>query len=105
MRFKKPGGIVFLLLVLGLLVAAVPTAASTHRPADPAGTSSLIQALSDWIAAWLTGPGSVNTPASAPAWAADKVGTATERNPESPAGAADDPTASPQLGSDIDPDG
>ena len=101
MRFKKPGRAAALLLVLGLLAAAAPVGAA----AEPAGTSCFFLRLSDWMASLLSGAGSSTAPAPRPAWAASGTGTATEPGPERPAQATDDPTAEPQLGGDIDPNG
>lgn len=105
MRFKKPGRAAALLLVLGLLAAPAPVEAAPKRAAEPAGTSSFFLTLSDWVASLLSGPGSPTAPAPTPTWEASGTGAATKPGPDRAAHAADDPTAEPQLGGDIDPDG
>jgi hypothetical protein len=98
---------VALCVVLVLLCAALPAAAtpehSAHRPAQ---TPSLAQGLLTWLAGLWPG---------APSGAADRVSPAPRRFQKAmepgaqatptPLAEGNDPTAHPQLGGDMDPDG
>lgn len=103
MHSKKARRVPALLLVIGLLVVGAPAAAAPDGSAsgEPTTGSSLIEALTGWLASLWPVPGS--SEARAPAWAA----TGAEVEPHNPgeAGTDDDPTAEPQLGAEIDPDG
>lgn len=104
MHSKKARRGAVLLLVLALLAAAAPAAAAPERASiDPAIGSSLFEALAAWLATLVPAPGPAATPA--PAWAATGAAAAMEPQPGGHVDAADDPTAEPQIGSDIDPNG
>jgi hypothetical protein len=91
-----------LVLAVALLIAAVPAAgAAPERAAgEPAIDPSLVRAVTAWLAALWPGAGPAS--ALAPAWEALDRGFDPAGTPKKTDGG---PTAEPQFGSTLDPDG
>jgi hypothetical protein len=91
-----------LVLAVALVVAAAPAAGAPPERAagEPGIGPSLFRAVTAWLAALWPGAG----PASAPVPAWEALGSEVDPSgtPKSPDGG---PTAEPQFGSTLDPDG
>jgi hypothetical protein len=101
MHTTRPRRAAAVLVLLSLLCAAVPAAATPVRATDEASIGApLLQALAAWLARVWPAPGPTRTPERT----GEALGSALD-----PGGAPQDtsgePTALPQLGSGADPDG
>jgi hypothetical protein len=102
MRTIRPRRAAALLAVLALLLAAGPAAAAPDRTAanEPGVGSPLFDTLATWLAALWPGTG----PPPAPQSVREALGSDLDPN-GAPQPVNGDPTATPQLGPILDPDG
>lgn len=106
MHWKTVRGATALLLVLGLAVATAPVAATPDPAAGGAAVGpSLFDSLKTWVAALWPAPGPDPVPLQAPAWTASENGEDAAARPPASLETGDDPTAEPQIGAEIDPNG